>query len=441
MSAYYATGGPAQGPAGPSTLTPAQVWFSGPLPQSRATVAFRLLMAIPHFVVLWLMAIAAGVVVFIGWWGALFTGRLPVFAADFLTGYVRWVARVQAYTCLLTDEYPPFALDDADYPVRVAVTPGQQLNRAAVFFRFFLLIPCWFVQTFVTYGALTVFQLVNWLIVLVKGQPPAAIYQALSAVLRFQVRVLAFALMLTSTYPANLLGDADLPRLAPPQPGYGPQGGYGYPQPGYGYPQPGYGAPQGYAGYGAPPGGLPAYGGPRGYVADGPGYGTAVDPAWRLILSRPARKLVIFFIVFGVALSVASNVVNTYRLSSNISTLSTTLELTADAASANSALSGYSNDFNACGEKLACITRLDRETASTLGLFAAQLRTISVPSKAVAARARLISVTSDAAAAFAKLGAATSADQYQSVSESSGAGQAVEQFDPAYNNLVEALTS
>jgi hypothetical protein len=438
MSAYYATGGPAQGPAGPSTLTPAQVWFSGPLPQSRVTVAFRLLMAIPHFIVLWLMAIAAGVVVFIGWWGALFTGRLPVFAADFLTGYVRWVARVQAYTCLLTDEYPPFALGDADYPVRVAVTPGQQLNRAAVFFRLFLLIPCWFVQTFVTYGALTVFQLVNWLIVLVKGQPPEAIYQALSAVLRFQVRVLAFALMLTSTYPANLFGDADLPGLAP---SYGPQDGYGYPQPGYGAPQPGYGAPQGYAGYGAPEGGLPAYGGPRGYVADGPGYGTAVDPAWRLILSRPARKLMIFFIVFGVALSVASNVVNTYRLSNNISSLSAQVELAADAASVNSALSGYSNEFNACGEKLACITRLDRETASTLDLFTAELRTISVPSKAVAARARLISVTSDAAAAFAKLGAATSADQYQSVSESSGAGQAVEQFDPAYNNLVDALTS
>ena len=102
-------------------------------------------MVIPQLIVLWLLGIAAMVIVIIGWFGALFTGRLPVFAADFLTGYLRWLTRVYAYMFLLTDVYPPFTLDDADYPVRVAVMPGQ-LNRLAVLFRFFLLIPCWIVQ-------------------------------------------------------------------------------------------------------------------------------------------------------------------------------------------------------------------------------------------------------------------------------------------------------
>ena len=60
-------------------------------------------------------------VAIIGWFGALFTGRLPVFAADFLAGYLRWLTRVFAYTILLTDVYPPFTLEDAEYPVRVAV--------------------------------------------------------------------------------------------------------------------------------------------------------------------------------------------------------------------------------------------------------------------------------------------------------------------------------
>jgi hypothetical protein len=83
MSAYYAAGGPAQRPSGLSPLMPVQVSFSGPAPQSRVTVAFRLLLAVPHIVILLTMAVGAGVVAFTGWFGALFTGRLPVFAADF----------------------------------------------------------------------------------------------------------------------------------------------------------------------------------------------------------------------------------------------------------------------------------------------------------------------------------------------------------------------
>ena len=199
------------------------VAFADSAPQSRLTVAFRIFMAIPQLIVLWLLGIAAIVITIIGWFGALFTGRLPVFAADFLTGYLRWLGRVYAYNYLLTDVYPPFTLDDADYPVRLAMMPGR-LNRLAVLFRFFLLIPCWIVQAVVTYGALTLFMFVTWLIVLIRGQMPDSIHQALAAVLRYQVRTLGFALMLTSAYPGGLFGDprAGLRRpqlLRPPQPG------------------------------------------------------------------------------------------------------------------------------------------------------------------------------------------------------------------------------
>ena len=238
MSAYYAADATAP-VTEQSTPAPVLVAFAGPAPQSRLTVAFRIFLAIPQLIVLWLLGVAAGVITIIGWFGAvhraaallfffgaLFTGRLPVFAADFLTGYLRWLSRVYAYNYLLTDVYPPFTLDDADYPVRLAVTPGR-LNRLAVLFRFFLLIPCWIVQAVVSYGALTIFMFVTWLIVLVTGQMPDAIHQGLAAVLRYQVRTLGFAMMLTSAYPGGLFGD-------PPAPGRR----YGDPQA-----QPGYGAP------------------------------------------------------------------------------------------------------------------------------------------------------------------------------------------------------
>jgi hypothetical protein len=211
MSAYYAppTGAP-PAPAPPAVLAPALVAFAGPAPQSRLTVAFRIFMVIPQFIVLTVLGVAAYVVTVIGFFGALFTGQLPAFAAGFLTGYLRWMTRVYAYAFLLTDVYPPFSLEDADYPVRVAVAPGR-LNRLAVLFRFFLMIPCAIVLWVLSYGAFTLVQLVSWLIVLISGRMPHALHAALAAVLRYQVRTYAFGVMLTSAYPAGLFGDPEAP--------------------------------------------------------------------------------------------------------------------------------------------------------------------------------------------------------------------------------------
>ena len=69
----------------------------GPARQRRVTVLFRLLMLIPHGIVLEFLAIGAFFTVFVGWWAALFTGRLPQWAQSYLSGFVRWYARVLAY--------------------------------------------------------------------------------------------------------------------------------------------------------------------------------------------------------------------------------------------------------------------------------------------------------------------------------------------------------
>ena len=122
-TSYYSPPASPRSNGGPETPGPVLVAVAGPAAQRRVTVAFRLLLAVPHLIVLYVLGIAASVVVVIGWFGALATGRLPGFAADYLSGYLRWYGRTAAYLLLLTDEYPPFALDEGGGAVAGAAAP------------------------------------------------------------------------------------------------------------------------------------------------------------------------------------------------------------------------------------------------------------------------------------------------------------------------------
>jgi hypothetical protein len=69
------------------------------------------LLAIPHFLVLIVLSVAAVFAVIFAWFAILFTGRYPRGLFDFVVGVGRWWLRVQSYAFLLvTDRYPPFSL-------------------------------------------------------------------------------------------------------------------------------------------------------------------------------------------------------------------------------------------------------------------------------------------------------------------------------------------
>ncbi|TDD38126.1 DUF4389 domain-containing protein [Saccharopolyspora elongata] len=174
--------------------------------QRRWTVLLRLLLLIPHFIVLWLLSIAAAVVLIVGWFAALFLGRLPDWIAGFLSLFVGYQARVVASNMLLVDKYPPFLVPEPDYPVQADIRPGE-LNRWAVLFRIILVIPAAIVSAIVSqgFGVLAFF---IWLVVLVLGRNPRPVFDASAAVLRYSYRTNAYFYLLTGAYPKKLFGDA-----------------------------------------------------------------------------------------------------------------------------------------------------------------------------------------------------------------------------------------
>jgi roadblock/LC7 domain-containing protein len=68
-------------------------------------------LAIPHYIVLVVLAVGVVFAVIIAWFAILFTGRYPRALFDYVVGVGRWGLRVEAYALLLvTDRYPPFRL-------------------------------------------------------------------------------------------------------------------------------------------------------------------------------------------------------------------------------------------------------------------------------------------------------------------------------------------
>lgn len=69
------------------------------------------LLALPHYIVLFVLAVVVVLVTILAWFAILLTGTYPRGMFDFVVGVGRWAMRVWAYAFLLaTDAYPPFTL-------------------------------------------------------------------------------------------------------------------------------------------------------------------------------------------------------------------------------------------------------------------------------------------------------------------------------------------
>jgi hypothetical protein len=204
----------------------------------------KMLLAIPHFVILAVLWAAFVVVTVIAGVAILFTGRYPRALFDFTVGVLRWNWRVGFYVhaALGTDRYPPFSLAaDVDYPAALEVAYPERMSRPRVLVQWLLAIPHvvvvgLLVGVFMLYpipalnelgGAMQLaggYSVLNLLVViagfflLITGELPRGLFDFLMGLNRWIYRVLCYVALMSDEYPPFRLdgGQTEPPQTARP---------------------------------------------------------------------------------------------------------------------------------------------------------------------------------------------------------------------------------
>jgi hypothetical protein len=200
-------------------------------PLSRWLWLVKWLLAIPHYIILWLLGVVYVVLSAVAMFAILFTGRYPRAIFEFNVGVLRWSWRVAYYSygALGTDRYPPFTLAEVpDYPARLHVEYPGELARWSVLVKWWLLaIPQYLViglflggfkyAGILSFGLIGVLALVAGAALAALGRYPRGVFDLLIGLNRWVLRVVVYASLMTDVYPPFRLDQGG------PEPGNGPQ--------------------------------------------------------------------------------------------------------------------------------------------------------------------------------------------------------------------------
>ena len=189
------------------------------VPPARGWWLIKIVLVIPHIIVLAFLSVAFIIVWIIAFFAILFTGRFPRGLFDFNVGVLRWTWRVgfYSYEALATDKYPPFTLKSVDYPADLQVEYPEKLSKGLVLVKWWLLaIPHWFiVAIFQGWGGkdrgfpglVYVLAIIAAVVLLFTGKYPESIFKLVIGVNRWSYRVCAYAALMTDEYPPFRLWD------------------------------------------------------------------------------------------------------------------------------------------------------------------------------------------------------------------------------------------
>ena len=203
------------------------VEFDPPTRQNRWKTGFRFFLAIPALLLgaalgggasgrfssgastsgLQAFGVMAGCA-FLIWFYALVKGGAPEGLSRLQWFSLHYGAQTAAYALLVTDRYPTSDPERVgvpwpapEHPIRLSHEPDDgRRSRLTVFFRLLLAIPHFVWLTLWGIVVLLV-SIVNWVVTLIRGRVPDPLHRFISAYVRYQTHVLAFATIVASPFP------------------------------------------------------------------------------------------------------------------------------------------------------------------------------------------------------------------------------------------------
>jgi hypothetical protein len=204
---------------------PVQLVVEDDLQRNRLTTFFRLILAIPHLVWVFLWSIAVFFAAIANWIVTLLAGTPPASLHRFLSSYVRYLAHLTAYLSLAANPYPGFVGEEGDYPIDIRLPAPEAQPRWTTFFRILLAIPALVLAS--TFGSTgqgfsstskssngtgksfkysaaglgVVVGVLGWFAVLARGRMPKGLRDAGAYSVGYHAQALAYLLLVTHRYP------------------------------------------------------------------------------------------------------------------------------------------------------------------------------------------------------------------------------------------------
>lgn len=188
---------------------------------SRWLWIIKWLLVFPHGLALIFVCLCSVLTWVVAFFAILFTGRYPRGLFDYNVGGLRWSWRVSFYSsgAFATDEYPPFTLEDTNYPARLDVAYPEHLNRWLVLVKWLLAVPHLVIVALLvdvtvssstqqdgwaswgTWGLISILALVAVVMLAFSGTYSRGLFDLLMGLNRWVYRVWAYMMLMTDEYP------------------------------------------------------------------------------------------------------------------------------------------------------------------------------------------------------------------------------------------------
>ena len=169
---------------------------------SRFMPLIKWLLLIPHYVVLLFLGIGAMFVAFIAFFATLFTAKYPEGMWNYMVGVHRWALRVMSYHLLITDQYPPFTLQETpEDTVRLKAEYPEHVARWRPFFAWLIILPYAIVAALIGYVAYVCSFLAFFTIIFTK-RIPEGLFNVIRIALNWQLRAGFYSYWMSVEYPS-----------------------------------------------------------------------------------------------------------------------------------------------------------------------------------------------------------------------------------------------